>query len=385
MMVVVPTSTHVRLHFERSTLDDVSYVLTLIGIVLLIFFRIHGDVRYRSESPFDPAPAALVPAVVGPAPDVAAAGEPPGDPSDDWPWLARPPDDPPPFAGATDPTTPVGRRPDELGLDAPASWSARRTVRRRTSGGRRGSARRSRLPDPPIPTARPRQIRGRTTGFPGRRPRAGIGSDADVLHRSAGARHDRQGLRRPRHRARSVQRRGRPRARRRLRPLRRRAAGAGRPRHARLRPRAGRGVRRRRHRAGRRRRRPRPGVDRPRVLRRRHVRRARGDVHRVAQPGAVQRREVLPRRRPPRRPGHRARQIKAVAADVLAGHGPAARGRTPAVAASATCSRPSPTTSCRSSTSPRSARCASSPTRPTAWAASSCRPCSSGSRRSRSR
>ena len=89
MMVVVPTSTHVRLHFERSTLDDISYVLTLIGIVLLIFFRVHGDVRYRSESPFDPAPAALLPAVVGPTTGVAAAGEPPGDPSDDdgrgWP------------------------------------------------------------------------------------------------------------------------------------------------------------------------------------------------------------------------------------------------------------------------------------------------------------
>ena len=51
----------------------------------------------------------------------------------------------------------------------------------------------------------------------------------------------------------------------------------------------------------------------------------------------------------------------------------------------ATCSARSPITSCRSSTRRRCARCASSPTRPTAWAVSSCRPCSSGCRRSRSK
>src|SRR6478735_1308622 len=81
MMVVVPTSTHVRLHYERSTLDDVAYVLTLIGIVLLVFFRIHGDVRHRGESPFDPQPA-LVPAGPLQADDMEPI---PDDPSDDWP------------------------------------------------------------------------------------------------------------------------------------------------------------------------------------------------------------------------------------------------------------------------------------------------------------
>ena len=54
-------------------------------------------------------------------------------------------------------------------------------------------------------------------------------------------------------------------------------------------------------RAGRRRRRPRPGVDRPRLLRRRAPRRARRDVHRLAQPGPVQRHQAVPGRRPARR------------------------------------------------------------------------------------
>ena len=83
------------------------------------------------------------------------------------------------------------------------------------------------------------------------------------------------------------------------------AACAGRSRHASVGPGAGRCVRPRRARAGCRRRRSRPGVDRPRVLRSRHARCSRRDVHRVAQPGAVQRRQVLPQRRPRRRAGHR--------------------------------------------------------------------------------
>ena len=45
MMVVVPTSNHVRLYFARSTLDYVAYGLTLLGIVLLVVFRFRGDVR----------------------------------------------------------------------------------------------------------------------------------------------------------------------------------------------------------------------------------------------------------------------------------------------------------------------------------------------------
>ena len=59
-------------------------------------------------------------------------------------------------------------------------------------------------------------------------------------------------------------------------------------------------------RAGRRRRRPRAGLDRPRVLRRRPLRRAGRDVHRLAQPGPVQRHQAVPRRGPAGRRRHRA-------------------------------------------------------------------------------
>ena len=52
--------------------------------------------------------------------------------------------------------------------------------------------------------------------------------------------------------------------------------------------------------------RPRPGLDRPALLRGREPRRARGHVHRVAQPGPVQRAQALPVRGPPDRAGHRA-------------------------------------------------------------------------------
>jgi hypothetical protein len=116
MMVVVPTSTHVRLHYGRSTLDDVAYVLTLVGIVLLVFFRIRGDVRHRGESPFDPQPA-MVPAGPPPVDDRGSAS---GDPTDDWPWLASSSDPSPPPSAAADPTVPLAR-PDDgtLGLGRP--------------------------------------------------------------------------------------------------------------------------------------------------------------------------------------------------------------------------------------------------------------------------
>ena len=104
MMVVVPTSNHVRLHFERSTLDDVSYVLTLIGIGLLVFFRIHGDVRHRGDSPFDPVPAMALAGGPPPGDDATSAQQAP----DDWPWLAESSDPSPPLdVGAADPTTPI--------------------------------------------------------------------------------------------------------------------------------------------------------------------------------------------------------------------------------------------------------------------------------------
>jgi len=70
MMVVVPTSTHVRLHYERTTTDYLAYVLTLIGVGLLVFFRMRGNVRHRGESPFDREPVATIAPVFA----AAAAG-----------------------------------------------------------------------------------------------------------------------------------------------------------------------------------------------------------------------------------------------------------------------------------------------------------------------
>jgi hypothetical protein len=51
-MVVIPRSTHVRLHYDMSSLDRVAYLLTLIGICLLFFWRYRGDIVHRSEHPF---------------------------------------------------------------------------------------------------------------------------------------------------------------------------------------------------------------------------------------------------------------------------------------------------------------------------------------------
>ena len=47
LMVVVPTANEVSLSFERSRSDLVFYVLTLLGIGLLVLFRIRGDVDLR--------------------------------------------------------------------------------------------------------------------------------------------------------------------------------------------------------------------------------------------------------------------------------------------------------------------------------------------------
>lgn len=51
-MVVIPTSTHVRLHYERSNLDLFAYFLTFVGIGLLVVWRVRGDVHHRSPHPF---------------------------------------------------------------------------------------------------------------------------------------------------------------------------------------------------------------------------------------------------------------------------------------------------------------------------------------------
>ena len=44
MMVLIPRSTHVSLTFERSTMDYVAYLLSVVGIVLLVMLRRRGDV-----------------------------------------------------------------------------------------------------------------------------------------------------------------------------------------------------------------------------------------------------------------------------------------------------------------------------------------------------
>jgi len=52
LMVVVPTANDVHLTYERSQLDNFAYILTFIGIGLLIFMRFRGDVRHANTHPF---------------------------------------------------------------------------------------------------------------------------------------------------------------------------------------------------------------------------------------------------------------------------------------------------------------------------------------------
>jgi hypothetical protein len=51
-MVVIPTSTHVYMHYEASLTDRFFYLLTLIGIALLFFWRYRGDVVHANSHPF---------------------------------------------------------------------------------------------------------------------------------------------------------------------------------------------------------------------------------------------------------------------------------------------------------------------------------------------
>ena len=89
-------------------------------------------------------------------------------------------------------------------------------------------------------------------------------------------------------------------------PVRRGARDPDGPRHARIGGGAVGGLLRRRALRGGRGHRPRDGVHRLPLLRRRASRCPGRHVHRLAQPGAVQRHEAVPLRRPPHRPRHRA-------------------------------------------------------------------------------
>ena len=51
-MVVIPTSNHVRLHYEASNSDKFFYLLTIAGIVLLVVWRRSGDVVHANAHPF---------------------------------------------------------------------------------------------------------------------------------------------------------------------------------------------------------------------------------------------------------------------------------------------------------------------------------------------
>ena len=55
LMVVIPTSTNVRLHYEPSLLDRFAYLLTLGGIVMLVWFRRRGDAHLAPVHSFEPS------------------------------------------------------------------------------------------------------------------------------------------------------------------------------------------------------------------------------------------------------------------------------------------------------------------------------------------
>ncbi len=51
LMVVVPTSTEVRMSYGRSNLDVLAYLLTVVGIGMLVLLRRRGDVQFSYDSP----------------------------------------------------------------------------------------------------------------------------------------------------------------------------------------------------------------------------------------------------------------------------------------------------------------------------------------------
>ena len=85
LMVVVPTSTTVKMTYGRSGLDIGAYLVTLLGIALLIYFRRRGDVTHPSSDPFggrlEPAFVTTVATTVETGPDVGSVSAWAGD----WP------------------------------------------------------------------------------------------------------------------------------------------------------------------------------------------------------------------------------------------------------------------------------------------------------------
>lgn len=86
MMVVIPRTNNVSLTFDRSTLDYAAYLLTLIGIAMLVFFRIRGDVKVSPilvvpgptpPDPWDDVSVTRSAAVVAPVPHVPMVPEEP--------------------------------------------------------------------------------------------------------------------------------------------------------------------------------------------------------------------------------------------------------------------------------------------------------------------
>jgi hypothetical protein len=97
LMVVIPTSNHVKLSFGRSKVELGSYFMTLVGMVCLVLLARKRDVVMP---PIDPDSGQILGGYLEPTSDpgddgVSTAGPawPPGDGSPAWP--SAPPDPPP--------------------------------------------------------------------------------------------------------------------------------------------------------------------------------------------------------------------------------------------------------------------------------------------------